>query len=110
MENETNIKRFSADELLRLRASGQSKTDVQRVRAKTQAQLDEEIAQDDDWKGIPTDWYKDANAVMPINKKMVSLRLDPDVLDWFKEQGQGYQTRINAVLRVYMNQARKKVG
>jgi uncharacterized protein (DUF4415 family) len=33
---------------------------------------------------------------------MVSLRLDSDVLDWFKQQGKGYQTRINAVLRAYM--------
>lgn len=38
-------------------------------------------------------------------KTAVSLRLDADVLDWFRAQGAGYQTRINAVLRAYMEAA-----
>jgi uncharacterized protein (DUF4415 family) len=38
-------------------------------------------------------------------KAAVSLRLDADVLDWFKTRGAGYQTRINAVLRAYMEAA-----
>ena len=35
-------------------------------------------------------------------KSAISLRLDPEVLDWFRTQGPGYQTRMNAVLRAYM--------
>ena len=35
-------------------------------------------------------------------KAAISLRLDADVLDWFRAQGAGYQTRMNAVLRAYM--------
>lgn len=35
-------------------------------------------------------------------KKQVTLRLDADVLEWFKAQGRGYQSRINALLREYM--------
>ena len=38
-------------------------------------------------------------------KVAVSLRLDADVLDWFRRQGSGYQTRINAVLRAYRDAA-----
>jgi uncharacterized protein (DUF4415 family) len=38
----------------------------------------------------------------PPRKAAISLRLDADVLDWFRAQGGGYQTRINAVLRAYM--------
>ena len=38
----------------------------------------------------------------PGNKQLVSLRLDPDVLLFFKKQGKGYQTMINALLRKYM--------
>ncbi len=38
-------------------------------------------------------------------KAAVSLRLDADVLDWFRARGAGYQTRINAVLRAYMEAA-----
>jgi uncharacterized protein (DUF4415 family) len=39
-------------------------------------------------------------------KAAISLRVDPEVLDWFKVQGPGYQTRINAVLRAYMEASR----
>ena len=35
------------------------------------------------------------------SKTSISLRLDSDLLDWYKSQGPGYQTRINAVLRAY---------
>ena len=38
-------------------------------------------------------------------KQSVSLRLDADVLDWFKEGGAGYQSRINAVLRAFKEAA-----
>ncbi len=39
-------------------------------------------------------------------KAAISLRLDADILDWFRTQGPGYQTRINAVLRAYMQAAK----
>lgn len=39
---------------------------------------------------------------MPDKKSPVSLRLDPSVIAWFRRQGQGYQTRINAVLKSYV--------
>ena len=38
----------------------------------------------------------------PAKKRQVTLRVDGDVLDWFRSQGKGYQTRINALLRAYM--------
>ena len=36
-------------------------------------------------------------------KAQLTLRVDSDVLDWFRRQGQGYQTKINALLRAYMD-------
>ena len=45
--------------------------------------------------------------VWPGAKKQITLRIDPDVIDFFKQQGKGYQTVINAVLRKYM-EAQKK--
>ena len=51
-------------------------------------------------------FFKNATLRMPDNKKAVSLRLDADVLDWFKNQGKGYQTKINAVLRLYVQAKR----
>jgi uncharacterized protein (DUF4415 family) len=45
----------------------------------------------------------------PITKRQLTLRLDSDVIEWFKGQGNGYQTRMNALLRAYMEE-HKKVG
>ena len=36
------------------------------------------------------------------SKELISLRIDQDVIEWFKAQGPGYQTRINSLLRAYM--------
>jgi uncharacterized protein (DUF4415 family) len=48
------------------------------------------------------DWTR-ADLISPEPKKMISLRVDPDVLDFFKSQGPGYQTRMHAVLRAWMD-------
>lgn len=97
-----NIRRYSADELRAMAARGESKSDWQAVRDMTEAELEAAIAADPDWKDVPADWYKDAIPVTPGPKKLLSLRLDPDVVEWFREQGPRYQTRMNAVLRAYM--------
>ena len=52
------------------------------------------------------DWSR-AEFVPAPSKQAISLRVDPDVLEFFKSQGKGYQTRINAVLRSYMEAMRK---
>jgi uncharacterized protein (DUF4415 family) len=41
-----------------------------------------------------------------IGKKAISIRIDPDVLEWFKKHGKRYQSRINAVLRAYVESHR----
>ncbi len=46
-------------------------------------------------------WAK-AKVVAPISKKSVHLRVDADVLEFFKNNGKGHLTRMNAVLRQYM--------
>ena len=47
-------------------------------------------------------FWAGAELRLPQNKKGVFLRIDPEILEWFKEKGRGYQTRINAVLRRYV--------
>ncbi len=51
----------------------------------------------------PTDeaFWSEAKVVMPRSKKTITMRLDADLLDWFRAN-RGYQTRINAILRAYM--------
>jgi uncharacterized protein (DUF4415 family) len=60
--------------------------------------------EDIDYSDIPEtdeEFWKGAEVVFPARKKLLSIRLDEDVVEWFKAQGKGYQTRINAVLRAY---------
>jgi uncharacterized protein (DUF4415 family) len=47
---------------------------------------------------------------MPEPKTTVTIRLDREVLNWFKREGRGYQTRINALLRAYMEAQRQRAG
>jgi len=57
-----------------------------------------------DFSDIPrlgSDFWKKATLRMPEKKDSVTIRLDHDVLSWFKKMGKGYQTRINAILRSY---------
>jgi len=49
------------------------------------------------------EFWKSARVVMPTGKTSVHLRLDSDVVDWFKARGKGHLTRMNAVLRAYVN-------
>lgn len=52
-----------------------------------------------------------AHAILwPGPKKQITLRLDPDVLAFFRKHGKGYQTTINAVLRKYVEACKGKVG
>lgn len=54
------------------------------------------------------DWFwQNAKVVKPQGKKQLTLRIDHDLVDWFKQQGKGYQSLMNAVLRSYV-EAHKK--
>lgn len=61
--------------------------------------------EDIDYSGIPElgeEFFRNARLVMPAGKRQVTLRIDADVLDWFRAHGKGYQSRMNAVLRAYV--------
>ena len=94
--SEKNIKRYTLEEIRTMK--GQTNWD------RLREQGDFEGPDEDDFE---VDW---SSAVMVDGflKKPVSLRLDPDVLDFFKAQGPGYQTRMNAVLRRYMEAQLKR--
>ena len=61
--------------------------------------------EDIDYSDIPElgdEFWESAKLVIPVPKQSISLRVDPDIIAWFKSQGKGYQSRMNAVLRSYM--------
>lgn len=54
-------------------------------------------------ESLGKDFWKSARVVMPPGKTSVHLRLDSDVVEWFKSRGKGHLTRMNAVLRTYVD-------
>jgi uncharacterized protein (DUF4415 family) len=98
------IVRYTAEEISEKLARGEDKTDWAKVDAMTEEELEAAIAADPDSAVSPESWD---NVIIGLPdfikpKKHVNLRIDSDVWRWFKEQGKGYQTRMNAVLRSYM--------
>jgi uncharacterized protein (DUF4415 family) len=73
----------------------------------TDAEIEEAVRNDPDAVPLDFDW-SEAVLVIPPKKKAISIRVDQDVLDFFKKDGAGYQRHMNAVLRSYMQQKRKK--
>ena len=58
---------------------------------------------------LPDDFWDSAVMVEPVLKQPISLRVDEDVLAWFRKSGPRYQSRINAVLRSYMTAKQHRV-
>ncbi|MGJ0511265.1 BrnA antitoxin family protein [Methylocystis sp.] len=74
----------------------------------TEAEIDAAVAADPDWAEFETVDWSQAEVVVPPRKQAISIRLDQDLIDYFKAQGPGYQRRINAVLRSYVKQRRTR--
>lgn len=83
------------------------KTDWKRFDAMTDEEIEAATENDPDWDEFKDVDWSDAVLVIPPKKKAISIRVDEDVLDFFKREGEGYQRRINAVLRSYMQQKAK---
>lgn len=83
------------------------KTDWSAVRALTDEEIAEAVRNDPDAVPLDVDW-SDAVLVIPPKKKAISIRIDEDVLDYFRREGRGYQRRMNAVLRSYVQQKKGK--
>ena len=80
----------------RVRAKG--RTDFERLRKMRDENID-----DSDVPQLDASFWKSAKLTMPEAKDRLTIRLDRDLVRWLKKEGSGYQTRINAILRSYMN-------
>jgi uncharacterized protein (DUF4415 family) len=83
--------------------SPQNKTDLNKLNQMKDSEID--------YSDIPetdADFWKEADVIYPANKTHLSIRLDDDIVHWFKKFGRGYQTKINAVLRSYISNIEKK--
>src|SRR5271155_4433019 len=100
-----HVVNYSAEDIKRMTARGESKTDWSRVKAKSQAEV-ERLA-DEEEGPLPVDWESTVEIGISEPKQAVHIRLDKGVLNWFKAHGPGYQTRINAVLRAFVAARRR---
>jgi len=66
----------------------------------TDAEIERAVPRE--YQNLPDDFWDNATVVWPVGKEAISIRVDQDVLDWFRQSGPRYQSRINAVLRSYM--------
>jgi len=108
MKEKENIVKYTDKELAAMEARGEDRTDWNAVRTKTEEQLAADVASDPAWEGVPEDWVSRAHAVARLmqrpkeNKRQVTMRFDADVLEFFKSTGRGWQGRMNAVLRSFI--------
>src|SRR5262252_5641998 len=97
--------RYSAEQLDAMRRRGESRTDWTKVDAMTEAELEASIRADPDDVHEAPDWSQ-AVLGLPPRKEHINIRIDADVLAWFRETGRGYQTRMNNVLRAFVESRR----
>jgi len=80
----------------------ESRTDWRKLATATDDRIDTS-----DIPELGDNFFREARLRMPKGKQLISLRIDSDLLDWFKRQGKGYQTKINAILRAYVRAHRR---
>ncbi len=81
-----------------------TKTDWKRVDAMSEKELQDNANADKDTIIADEKFWREAHLAMPliIGKERITIRIDTDILHWLKDQGRGYQSRINAILRTVM--------
>ena len=85
------------------------RTNLKRLDSLTDEEIEQAARSDADTLLLEECDMASLEVVMPEKKQSISLRVDSDVLAYFKSFGKGYQTRMNAVLRTYMQaQQRQK--
>ena len=100
MKKDKNIKNYTATALKVMRA--ESRTDLSRLDAITDEALERLVAEDEDERGMQADWTQ-AKLVLPQAKQSVHLRLDQEIIAFFKSSGKGHISRMQAVLKAYVD-------
>lgn len=104
MKKEKNIMSYTAKELQEIHAKGKSKTDWNKINNITDSQLEEAIKSDPSSDIVNSkNWF----VGMPPEKEKISINIDKEVLQWFRNKGRGYQTYINNILRSYVSMQEK---
>ena len=107
MAKKSDIVRYSAKQIERKIKRGEDRTDWTKIRRTTGAEVEASFAADPDDIENEPDWTK-AIIGVPARKDSITLRIDHDVLEWFRTRGKGYQTMMNNVLRAFVQTRRRR--
>lgn len=103
MAKKEHIVKYTDEELAELVKREGTSSDWDKAVRMTKAEIEERIASDPDEADMVMDW-DNATVETPQPKAVLNIRIDRDVLEYFRKKGKGYQTLINAVLRSYVKQ------
>ncbi|TCD47247.1 BrnA antitoxin family protein [Chlorobium sp. N1] len=107
MRKKEHIVRYTDEELRAKQQRGEDRSDWKRAAALTAPEIEAAIAADEDEAGMHIDWST-ITVEQPRPKSVLNMRVDYEVLAFFRSQGKGYQKKINAVLRSYVMQMQKE--
>ncbi len=102
MRKRGSIVRATSKEIRAMIARGEDRSNWEAAQAMCQEEV-ERLADEDDGP-LPEGWESTAFVGLPPRKTPVHIRRDADLLAWFRARGPGYQTRINAVLRSFVQE------
>ena len=106
MRKKNDTVRYTAKQIKSKMERGEDRTDWRKAKAMTGKKLEASIRADvDDVRGEP-DWTQAIMGV-PAPKDHINIRIDHDVLEWFRASGRGYQTLMNNVLRAFVQSRRQ---
>jgi uncharacterized protein (DUF4415 family) len=106
MRKKSGTVRYSAKQIQNKIARGEDLTNWAKVNATTGATLEASIRADVDDVHVDPDWTQRVMGI-PAPKDHINIRIDHDVLEWFKKNGKGYQTLMNNVLRAFVQTRRQ---
>jgi uncharacterized protein (DUF4415 family) len=95
------IVKYTDSELTKLNEQEGTFSDWEKAAGMTASDVETRVASDSDEDGMVVDWGN-ATIELPQPKAVLNMRIDQEVLDYFRKTGKGYQSRINAVLRSYV--------
>jgi uncharacterized protein (DUF4415 family) len=101
-----DIRRYTFAEIKRMVEAGETRSDWDRVRNMAEEELERSIADDPDWRDLIVDWDK-ATWFPPEKKEAVTLSIDQEVVDWFRQQGGDFRDRITKMLSEYVRARRR---
>ena len=101
MARKERIIKYTDEELTKLAEEKGTLSDWGKAAGMTKAEIEARVASDADEADMVMDWAN-TTVELPQPKAVLNMRIDREVLDYFRQTGKGYQSRINAVLRSYV--------